>query len=237
MATHTVLVIEDEEDMIWTVQKVMEKVGYKTVSAKSAEDGIKMARELHPDVVLLDIRLPKMDGFEACRILKTEPETSDLKVIFVTGVEEAEIFSKGAEAGADYYVPKPFLPDDLAVDLYYLFDRRFRITMEDRHLLRVARVIPKGLRREPIPAVVKSSAAESSTEKTEVYPDQPVTYDITPSSGSVDASGPSKASEELFEEKMLREMRVFRQTLDIIAKRLNAMEKQLQQSLTSKRVE
>ncbi len=239
MEDRLVLVVEDEDDMIWTVQKVMEKVSYQTLTAKSGEEGIQKALDRHPKVILLDIGLPDMNGFEVCRVIKSRPETENIKVILITGMPKAEVFARGGEAGADYFVPKPFFADDLAVDLYFMFDRRFSFTEEDRDLLRLARPIPrKTAQKEPAQDVqevsvragvaLKESVAEESSHET-VMPPFHVPHE---GAGKIEDSNAPPSMEKMGE-KLLRDIQNYHQMLEVMTNRLSVLENRLNHFLKS----
>lgn len=103
-----ILYIEDEPDQIKVVQERLEASGYGVISAKDGEEGIEKAKEEKPDLILLDIFLPKVRGFEVCKRLKQIPETRNIPIIVITasGVEYIEAQSKAA--GATECVKKPY---------------------------------------------------------------------------------------------------------------------------------
>lgn len=244
MENRLVLVIEDEEDMIWTVQKVMEKVRYKSLTARTGEEGIQKALDRSPSVILLDIGLPDMSGFEVCRVIKTRPETADIKVILVTGLARSEVLTRGAEVWADYYVPKPFFPDDLAVDLYFMFDRNFCFSSSDRELLRLARPIPrKEAKRilEPEPDIastdVDPSAPKSNAPKSAVLEDiavelsveskQPNFRELDEGGALVEPRDPPPPDMEKLTERLARDIASYRQMLEIMSNRIGVLESRL----------
>ncbi len=110
---HTVLIIEDEKLIIVSTQMVLEAAGFRVESAMNGEDGIAKARQLKPDLVLLDIMMPGIDGWETLTRLKRDPETSGIPVIIFTAREHARGHQKSAEMGAADYFRKPFEPDEL----------------------------------------------------------------------------------------------------------------------------
>jgi two-component system alkaline phosphatase synthesis response regulator PhoP len=108
-----VLVVEDERDVGALIRYSLEKAGYVVVVASTGADALRMARDPRPDIVLLDIMIPQLDGWDTCRRLKQDPDTRDIPVIMVTGrVDEADKVL-GLELGADDYVTKPFSPREL----------------------------------------------------------------------------------------------------------------------------
>ncbi len=99
-----ILVIDDEETTVQLITYVLERRGYEVIKAYRAEDGLRKAYRTHPDLVLLDIMMPNMDGWEVCRRLR---ELSDVPIIFLTALSETRDVVKGLEMGADDYIVKP----------------------------------------------------------------------------------------------------------------------------------
>jgi len=108
-----VLVVEDERDVAELIRYNLGKGGYDVVVTASGADAVKQAREARPDVVLLDIMVPHLNGWEVCRRLKQDAETRAIPVIMVTGRAEEGDKVLGFEMGADDYVTKPFSPREL----------------------------------------------------------------------------------------------------------------------------
>ena len=110
MAKEHILVIEDEEDILALVHYNLSKEGYKVATAISGEEGLKSARANPPDLVLLDLMLPGMDGLDVCRALKKDAALAQVPVVMMSAKgEEADVVA-GLELGADDYVTKPFSP-------------------------------------------------------------------------------------------------------------------------------
>lgn len=113
MPDQTILIIEDEEDIQELLLYIIGKEGYRAIAVESGERGLETAIRQHPDLVILDLMLPGMDGISVCRKLKSSKETSDIRVIIVSARgEEADIVA-GLELGADDYITKPFTPSIL----------------------------------------------------------------------------------------------------------------------------
>jgi two-component system, OmpR family, alkaline phosphatase synthesis response regulator PhoP len=105
-----VLVVEDEESILELLRYNLDKAGFTVIPAASGEDGLALARRRRPDLILLDLMLPGMDGLEVCRMLKKSKETENIPVVMLTARgEEADIVA-GLELGADDYLTKPFSP-------------------------------------------------------------------------------------------------------------------------------
>ncbi len=109
----TILIIDDSPTEMRLMSGALQNKGYRLVTATDGESGFDAAVKEQPDLILLDVVLPKKNGFQVCRQLKTTPETKDIKVILVTSKnQEADRFW-GLKQGADEYLTKPFSEDDL----------------------------------------------------------------------------------------------------------------------------
>lgn len=108
MAKETILVVEDDEDIQELIRVNLLKEGYRAVTASSGEEGLKAAKASVPDLVLLDLMLPGLDGLEVCRMMKAEPSIRDVPIVMVTAKGEESDVVAGLELGADDYVTKPF---------------------------------------------------------------------------------------------------------------------------------
>ena len=103
-----VLIIEDEPHIVLSLELLLQRAGYDTASATDGEEGWALVQRLRPDVVLLDLMLPKRNGYEVCRAIKAEPGLRAIPVIIVSARgQEVEVL-KGLELGAAAYVTKPF---------------------------------------------------------------------------------------------------------------------------------
>lgn len=111
--TRTVLIIEDEKLIIVSTQMVLEAAGFRVESAVNGEEGIAKARSVAPDLILLDIMMPGIDGWETLTRLKRDAATSNIPVVIFTAREHARGHQKSAEMGAADYFRKPFEPDEL----------------------------------------------------------------------------------------------------------------------------
>ena len=109
----TVLVIDDEANIVTLLETWLETIGCTVVSANDGASGVAKAKELCPDLILMDGMMPNMSGFDACKILKSEESTSDIPIIFLTVQGEVRDVVKGLELGAHGYMTKPFKPQEL----------------------------------------------------------------------------------------------------------------------------
>jgi two-component system alkaline phosphatase synthesis response regulator PhoP len=108
-----VLVVEDEPDVAELIRYNFHKDGWDVLTVANGADAVKRARDAHPDIILLDIMIPQLNGWEVCRRLKQDAETAAVPVIMVTGRVEEGDKALGFELGADDYVTKPFSPREL----------------------------------------------------------------------------------------------------------------------------
>lgn len=110
MAGEIILLVEDEEDITELLVYNLKRHNYEPISVASGEDGLDAARDSKPDLVLLDLMLPGLNGLEVCRRLKDDPATEQIPVIMLTAKGDEEDIIAGFDAGADDYVTKPFKP-------------------------------------------------------------------------------------------------------------------------------
>jgi len=142
-----VLLVEDEGDVAELIRYNLSKEGYDVVLTSNGNDALRLAREHRPDVLLLDIMVPQLNGWEVCRRLKADVDTKNIPVIMVTGRVEEGDKVLGFEMGADDYVTKPFSPRELVA--------------------RVRAVARRG-RREERPAQLKAGDLEIDRHRFEV---------------------------------------------------------------------
>ncbi len=113
MAQPRILAIEDEPDILTVIEYNLRREGFTVDTAVNGEDGVRKAAKAKPDLVLLDLLLPGLDGLEVCRKLKLEPETRSTPIIMVSAKGEESDVVLGLGMGADDYVTKPFSPREL----------------------------------------------------------------------------------------------------------------------------
>jgi two-component system alkaline phosphatase synthesis response regulator PhoP len=136
--TQRILIVEDERDIVAVVKGYLEQAGYQTLSAYDGKTGLFMARQEKPDLVVLDLMLPEMDGLDVCRAIRRDrdPIVADAPIIMLTArVEETDKLI-GLELGADDYVTKPFSPRELVARVRTVLRRLERAdrTSEERPL-------------------------------------------------------------------------------------------------------
>lgn len=103
-----ILIVEDEPSIVLPLKFLMEQHGYRVQVAESGEAAVHMISTTVPDLILLDIMLPVLDGFEVCQIVRSKPELDNTKVIFLTAMGRDVDIAKGLALGANDYVTKPF---------------------------------------------------------------------------------------------------------------------------------
>ena len=108
-----ILVIEDTEDNRQIIRDLLSSVGYELIEAADGAEGVALAQKERPDLILMDIQLPEIDGYEATRRIRDIPELAKVPIIAVTSYALSGDEAKTREAGCDGYVAKPFSPRDL----------------------------------------------------------------------------------------------------------------------------
>jgi len=114
MSNPLILIAEDERDIRELIVFTLQIGGFNVVQASNGEEAVKKAVEVNPDLILMDVRMPKMTGYEACKALKANENTKNIPIVFLSAKgQEAEI-NTGLELGAEDYFLKPFAPDELS---------------------------------------------------------------------------------------------------------------------------
>ena len=108
MKQKKILIIEDNEASLKLLDTYLRKEGYKTIVGQNGYEGLNLARKEKPDLIVLDLMLPGLDGYEVCRRLKEDQQTSHLPIMVLSARYEQEGRSMARDMGADAYVPKPF---------------------------------------------------------------------------------------------------------------------------------
>ena len=111
--TYQILIVDDEPNIVVPLQFLMEQNGYDVIIAQSGEEALESIARYTPDLILLDIMLPGIDGFEVCQIVRLKPEWQSTKIIFLTAKGRDVDIARGMVLGADAYVTKPFSNADI----------------------------------------------------------------------------------------------------------------------------
>jgi two-component system, OmpR family, alkaline phosphatase synthesis response regulator PhoP len=148
MAKQEILAVDDEEDILELLRFNLTKEGFSVVCAASGEEALKSALSKRPDLILLDLLLPGIDGLEVARRLKNDPSTKDIPVVMVTAKgEEADIVT-GLEVGAEDYITKPFSRKVLIARVRAVLRRKAAAPVEDKEVLAVRDLLIHPGRRE-----------------------------------------------------------------------------------------
>ncbi len=137
MAQEKILIVEDEEDVQELIRYNLEKDGYLTQIAANGREALDKAKSGVPDLVLLDLMLPEVDGLDVCKLLKADAETRSIPVVMLTAKgTEADIVA-GLEMGADDYITKPFSPRVLLARVKAVIRRQDLPSEDDKSILRI----------------------------------------------------------------------------------------------------
>ncbi len=130
MARERILVVDDEQDILELIRYNLSREGYQIETVTTGEEAIKVARDRHPDLIILDLMLPGIDGLDVCRLLKGETRTSDIPIIMLTAKGEESDVVAGLELGAEDYMTKPFSPKVLIARVRNILRRKTRSAEE-----------------------------------------------------------------------------------------------------------
>ena len=126
MANETILVVEDSPTYLRQITQLLQKNDYVIISAMDGEEALEKAIREHPDLIVLDIILPKKNGFQVCRQLKTSPDTQDIKIIMLTSKSQDSDRFWGLKQGADEYLTKPLEDDQLVTIVAKLLQMKYK---------------------------------------------------------------------------------------------------------------
>ena len=187
-----ILIVDDEPFNVDYLEQELEDLGYETISAADGQEALDKVKAERPDIVLLDVMMPVMDGFTACRLLKDDDDTRFIPVLFMTALDQVEDRVKGIEAGADDFLTKPVDPRELVARIQTALKLKEAMEQKLGHERRRAEHFAKF-----VPEPVKRLAADD--------PDAPelsqqVEQDVTIL--QCDISGYSRLSEQLSPEKL-----------------------------------
>jgi putative two-component system response regulator len=128
-----ILIVDDEESGRQTLESILEGQGYQLAMAENGEQALEKARQILPDVILLDVMMPGMDGFEVCKRLRNDPKLSEVPIIILTALDDRKSMLKGLDAGADDYLTKPYDRHELRARLLGITRlNRYRKLLDER---------------------------------------------------------------------------------------------------------
>ncbi|MFA5785169.1 MAG: response regulator transcription factor [Phycisphaerae bacterium] len=156
MPKENILIVDDEEDVLELVRYNLEKNGYKILAATNGEDAIKIAKSKSPDLIILDLMLPGIDGLEVCKKLKSDTKTQNISIIMLTAKGEETDIVTGLEIGADDYITKPFSPKVLVARVRRILHRNIAQNLENAPV-KIHEVVIDPSRRE---VLVKNKPVE-----------------------------------------------------------------------------
>lgn len=112
-----ILIAEDERDIRDLIAFTLRFAGHEVFTAANGEEAVETAPRVNPDLILMDVRMPRMTGYEACRVLKASPDLKDIPVVFLSAKGQESEKQQGLDAGAEAYLLKPFAPDQLTAQV------------------------------------------------------------------------------------------------------------------------
>ena len=125
-----ILIVNDEPGIVLRVQFLMEQQGYLVMIAERGEDALDPIYHYKPDLVILDIMLPEIDGFEVCEIVRLDPNYRDVKIMFLTARGREVNIAKGLALGADAYITKPYSNAALVAKVKKLLEKKYEVAGE-----------------------------------------------------------------------------------------------------------
>lgn len=117
-----VLIVDDEANIVISLEFLMEQAGYDIRVAKNGQEALEQVTEFQPDLVLLDVMMPKINGFEVCRRIREEPAWQNIKIVMLTAKGREVEVTKGLALGADSYITKPFSTKELMAEVRRMLD-------------------------------------------------------------------------------------------------------------------
>jgi two-component system alkaline phosphatase synthesis response regulator PhoP len=148
MPKENILVVDDEEDILELVRYNLLKEGYRVLCSSTGEDALDKAKKKIPDLIVLDLMLPEMDGIEVCKLLRKDPKTEHIPIIMLTAKGEETDVVSGLEVGADDYVTKPFSPRVLIARVRTVLRRKVRKALENIDTIKLHELVINPKRRE-----------------------------------------------------------------------------------------
>ena len=124
---YKILVVDDEPTIVRLMEFILARQGHEMIVAVNGEEALEKIKSQHPDLVLLDIMMPRIDGYEVAQRLRADPATAELPIIMLSAKAQDEDIRKGVEVGVDEYITKPFTPDHLVQVVAKHLDRLQKI--------------------------------------------------------------------------------------------------------------
>ncbi|MGB8215572.1 MAG: response regulator [Anaerolineales bacterium] len=118
-----ILIAEDERDIRDLINFTLSFAGFEVVAAANGEEAVNLARQEMPDLILMDVRMPRMTGYEACTVIKADPKLQNIPVIFLSAKGQDSEIQTGLKVGAVDYLLKPFAPDQLTARIQAVLDQ------------------------------------------------------------------------------------------------------------------
>lgn len=129
----TILIVDDEAGGRYTLESILEEQGYRIEMAENGREALEKARQLLPDVILLDVMMPDMDGFEVCQHIRKDAVLAEIPIIMLTALDDRKSFLTGLESGADDYITKPYDRHELRARLHGITRlNRYKKLLEER---------------------------------------------------------------------------------------------------------
>ncbi len=123
-----ILIAEDEPDIRELVAFTLRFAGHEVTTTSNGEEAVQQASQIIPDLILMDVRMPKMTGYDACRVMKANPALKDIPVVFLSAKGQDSEIQSGLDAGAEEYLLKPFAPDQLTERVRAILVKIWKIT-------------------------------------------------------------------------------------------------------------
>ncbi|MFG0258630.1 MAG: response regulator [Phycisphaerales bacterium JB043] len=136
----TVLIVDDHEQNLELLQAYLEELGCKTIGARDGFDAIEMVERHSPDLVLLDVMMPRMSGFQVCEKIKSDPTTRDIPVVMVTALNEVADVERAVESGANDFLSKPVHKIELITRVRSLLQLRLLKQQQDELIGRIRKL-------------------------------------------------------------------------------------------------
>ncbi len=159
-----ILIVEDEKDILKMLEYNLKKEGFRTISAYDGEDALDLASREYPDLVILDLMLPGMDGLEVCKELKRESKTASIPIIMLTAKSQESDKVVGLELGADDYITKPFSPRELIARIKAVLRR----VKDKEKLLEILKIGDLSIDFSKIQVSVKGKPVELTSKEFEL---------------------------------------------------------------------